>query len=207
MKDAPARRPRRAPRQERSRQTVDAVLDAVTLVLKRHGPDAVTTNRICKAAGVSIGSLYQYFPDKQSIYAALHQRHVDEVSGVIERALAEHASGSIEEFARTLVNGLADVHTADPALHQLVTALVPEGPAGFRAALHETFEQVIAPTDERAKRMLFVLPNLIESLVHALAQPSSVISIESAKEEAVRTVLLYLETQGLPTHRLETHRA
>src|SRR5262245_3345287 len=115
--------PRREPRQQRSRQTVDAVLDAVTLVLKRHGPDAVTTNRITEAAGVSIGSLYQYFPDKQAIYSALHQRHVDEVRRVIERVLAEHESGSLEDFARTLVEGLAEVHAADPELHQLVTAL------------------------------------------------------------------------------------
>lgn len=170
------------------------MLDAVTIVLKRHGPDAVTTNRICKAAGVSIGSLYQYFPDKQAIYRALHQRHVDEVSRVIEHALTERTSGSLEDFACALTHGLADVHAADPELHQLVTALVPEGPAGFRAALHETFEQVIAPTDEVAMRMLFVLPNLIESLVHGLTQPPAFISRESAKEEALRTVRVYLES-------------
>lgn len=168
------------------------MLDAVSLVLKRHGPDAVTTNRITETAGVSIGSLYQYFPDKQAIYSALHQRHVDEVRRVIDGTLAEHASGSLQDFARVLVSGLADVHTADPELHQLITALVPEGPAGFRAALGETFEQVIAPTDEEQRRMLFVLPNLIESLVHGLTRRPAFISLESAKDEAVRTVLLYL---------------
>jgi len=194
MKDTPARQPRREPRQQRSRLTVDAVLDAVTIVLKRHGPEAVTTNRISEAAGVSIGSLYQYFPDKQAIYRALHERHVAEVSRVIERALAGRASGSLEDFACALVHGLAEVHAADPELHQLVTALVPEGPAGFRAALRETFEQVIAPTGEEAARRLFVLPGLIESLVHGLAQRPAFISRESAKEEAVRTVRVYLES-------------
>lgn len=194
MKDAPVRSSRREPRQRRSRETVDAVLDAVTLVLKRHGPEAVTTNRICKAAGVSIGSLYQYFPDKQAIYRALHQRHVEEVSRVIERALAEHAAGSpsLERFVCALVQELADVHANDPQLHQLVTALVPEGPAGFRAALHDALETVLAPNDERAKRMLFVLPSLIEALVHGLAQPPAFISPESAKEEALRAVRVYL---------------
>jgi hypothetical protein len=111
---------------------------------------------------------------------------------VIDGTLAEHASGSLQDFARVLVNGLADVHAADPELHQLITALVPEGPAGFRAALGETFEQVIAPSDEEQRRMLFVLPNLIESLVHGLTRRPSFISLESAKDEAVRTVLLYL---------------
>lgn len=192
MKTPTHHRRRRAPRQQRSRQTVDVVLDAVTVVLKRHGPDAVTTNRICEAAGVSIGSLYQYFPDKQAIYSALHQRHVNDVSRVIEHTLAERASGSLEDLASALVKGLAEVHAADPELHQLVTALVPEGPAGFRAALHETFEQVISPTDEKTKRMLFVLPNLIESLVHGLTQRPAFISLESAQAEAVRTVRVYL---------------
>lgn len=66
---------RRRPRQSRSRHTVEAVLAAVPLVIQRHGPASLTTNRIAEVAGVSIGSLYQYFPDKQSIVAALLERH------------------------------------------------------------------------------------------------------------------------------------
>ena len=194
MTARPATTPRKEPRQERAKATVDAILSATARLLVREGYDRASTNRIAEAAGVSIGSLYQYFPDKQTIYRALHERHVDDVRRVIDRARAERASGLLEDFARALVEGLADVHAADPELHQLVTALVPEGPAGFRAALRETFERVIAPTDDEAKRMLFVLPNLIESLVHGLAQRPPLISLASAKEEAVRTVLVYLDS-------------
>ena len=68
---------RRAPRQGRSRQTVDAVLAAVPRVIRREGVDAVTTNRIAEAAGVSIGSLYQYFPDKKAIFSALQATEVE----------------------------------------------------------------------------------------------------------------------------------
>src|SRR6185436_18877511 len=75
---------RREPRQQRSRQTVEAVLDAVPHVLRRHGAEAITTNRVAEAAGISIGSLYQYFPDKQAIFMALHDRHVDQVRHAIE---------------------------------------------------------------------------------------------------------------------------
>ena len=124
---------------------MNTMLDAVTVVLKRHGPDGVTTNRISEVAGFSIGSLYQYFPDKQAIYRALHERHVDDVRAAITRALAENASGSLEGFTRTLVERLVNVHAADPQLHQLITALVPEGPAEFRSALSEIFEQVVVP--------------------------------------------------------------
>jgi AcrR family transcriptional regulator len=169
------------------------MLDAVTVVLKRHGPDGVTTNRISEAAGFSIGSLYQYFPDKQAIYRALHERHVNEVRAAITQAQAENASGSLEDFTRALVEALVNVHAADPQLHQLITALVPEGPAEFRSALTEVFEQVARAADHETKRILFVLSGLIESLVHGLAEWPPHIPLEQTKAENVRTALSYLE--------------
>jgi AcrR family transcriptional regulator len=185
---------RREPKQQRSKHSVNTMLDAVTVVLKRYGPDGVTTNRISAVAGFSIGSLYQYFPDKQAIYRALHERHVDEVRAAITHALAEKTSGSLEDFTRALVEGLVNVHAADPQLHQLITALVPEGPAEFRSALREIFEQVVVPVDDETKRMLFVLSGLIESLVHGLAEWPSHIPLEETKAETVKTALAYLET-------------
>ena len=126
---------RREPKQRRSRQTVDAVLEAVQRVLKRHGAEAITTNRIAEAAGVSIGSLYQYFPDKRAIFTALYDRHVDDVRHVIERTMADCTSASLEDFTRELVEGLANVHTEDAELHEIVSAAVPEGAHGFKSAL------------------------------------------------------------------------
>ena len=116
---------RREPRQRRSRQTVEAVLDAVPRVLKRHGAAAITTNRIAEVAGVSIGSLYQYFPDKLAIFTALHERHIEDVRHVLERTVADCASASLEDFTRELVEGLTDVHAEDVDLHELVTGAVP----------------------------------------------------------------------------------
>lgn len=188
---------RREPRQERSRQTVEAMLEAVERVLKRHGIGAITTNRIAEAAGVSIGSVYQYFPDKQAIFTALHGRHVTEVSQVIDRAVANSTS-SFEEFARSLVAMLVEVHARDPELHDIISAAVPESAVGLRNALRATFEEAISSgrfghfDEEVANRMLFVLPNMVEGLVHGAARPGPSISIENAREEAIRAVLLYL---------------
>ena len=185
---------RRAPRQGRSRQTVDAVLAAVPRVIRREGVDAVTTNRIAEAAGVSIGSLYQYFPDKKAIFSALHERHVEDVRQVIERAIAEHASStresqtSLDTFTQALVEGLADLHAAEPELHELVSEQVPEGPLGFRRALRKTFERVTS-----SERVLFVLPNVIEALVHGISQRPLPIAT-AVKEEAVRTALTCVES-------------
>src|SRR5215472_17219003 len=94
-KSAPRSTRRRAPKQLRARQTCEAVLDAVVRLLKREGVRAVTTNRIAEAAGVSIGSVYQYFPDKHAIFAALHQRHIDQIDRVVESTLIEHAAAPL----------------------------------------------------------------------------------------------------------------
>ncbi len=190
---------RREPRQQRSRQTVDFVLSAVQLVAKRHGIQAITTNRIAEVAGVSVGSLYQYFPDKRAIFEALHDRHVDDVRRVITQATSDCASTSLEEFARELVLGLVDAHAEVAELHDVVAAVVPQSARGFRHALHHTFTQALSSvvdparySNDEAERMLFVLPRLVESLVHGGAHAP--LSRAGAKSEAIRTVLVYVNS-------------
>jgi AcrR family transcriptional regulator len=196
---------RRQPRQLRSRQTVEAILDAVIRVLKRHGVEGVTTNRIAQAAGVSIGSVYQYFPDKRAIFAALHERHAQDVERLVERCLVEHAGASLEGFVRALVERLVDAHGRDPEL-EAVLATVPHGADGARALevtlrsalrlaimarLTRPGEAHLAKRD--LDRMLFALPHLVEALSHGAAyrRPPR-LSLAAAKEEAVSAVLAYL---------------
>jgi AcrR family transcriptional regulator len=187
MRSGDTAQTRREPQQRRAMQTVDAVLQAVSRVIRRDGLDAITTNRIAEAAGVSIGSLYQYFPDKHAIFSALHKRHIEEVRRVISGAVDEY-SGSLREFTRVLVEGLADLHIADPELHELISTEVSDSPIGFRSALRNTFERVTS-----SERTLFVLPNVIEALVHGIAQRPPLISPACAKQEAVQTVLTCIE--------------
>ena len=200
---------RREPKQQRSRQTVDCVLEAVQLVVKRHGTQAITTNRIAEAAGVSIGSLYQYFPDKRAIFTALHDRHVDDVRQVIEQTTAACASAPLEEFARELVQGLVNVHAEVAELHDVVSSAVPESALGFKNALHHTFGRVLSRADQERyslderERLLFVLPRMVESLVHGAAQHArAALSRDGARSEAIRTVLVYVNSfQGsAPKH-------
>ncbi|HET9933795.1 MAG TPA: TetR/AcrR family transcriptional regulator [Polyangiaceae bacterium] len=185
---------------------MEAVIEAVPRVLRRHGVDAITTNRVAEAAGVSIGSLYQYFPDKQAIFVALHDRHVDGVRHVIERTMTDCASASLEVFTGELVERLAHVHSEDAELHEIISVAVPGSAVGFKSALQATFEQVISPTKqdrytpEAAERMLFVLPQMVEALVHGVAQQRQASSRERAKDEAIRTVAVYLNSYqgGVP---------
>ncbi|MEZ4446962.1 MAG: TetR/AcrR family transcriptional regulator [Polyangiaceae bacterium] len=198
MKSAEGVVTRREPKQQRSRQTVDDVLEAVHLVVKRHGAKALTTNRIAEVAGVSVGSLYQYFPNKRAIFTALHDRHVDDVRLVIEQTLADCAAAPLEDVSRELVEGLVNVHGEADGLHDVVSAAVPESALGFQNALHHTFEQVLSRADhprytrDETQRLLFVLPRLVESLVHGSARAP--LPRDTAKGEAIRAVRLYVSS-------------
>lgn len=80
--------PRKLPRQDRARETVEAILTATAHILTETGYDTASTNRIAERAGIGIGSLYHYyFPNKEAIATAMRSRHVDEISAIIETAL------------------------------------------------------------------------------------------------------------------------
>lgn len=85
------RPPRRVPRQHRSRSIVESILEAAQQLLTEAGPDALTTNRIAERAGVSIGSLYRYFPDKSAVVEA-----VVEIAAAREAADLAEAEWEIE---------------------------------------------------------------------------------------------------------------
>jgi AcrR family transcriptional regulator len=192
---------RRHPKQRRAQQTVEAVLDAVVRILKRDGIDAVTTNRIAEVAGVSVGSVYQYFPDKRAIFGALHERHVEEIARLIERTLVEHAASPLEDVVRALVEAMVEAHGADPELHELLSTQVPHGADGARAFEHRlrgAFRLAItsrgAPPQD-LERVLFVLPHMVEALSHGAAlRRAPRLSLSAAREEAVRAVLAYLRS-------------
>lgn len=88
---------RRVPRQARSRERLARMLDAAEDLLVAEGPAALTTTRVAEAAGVSVGSLYQYLPDKEAMVEALAGRYLAEFEGLME-ALAEEASAAPERW-------------------------------------------------------------------------------------------------------------
>lgn len=191
---------RRQPRQERARETVEAVLGATVKVLEREGVGATTTNRVAKVAGVSIGSLYQYFPDKHAIFAALHQRHVAEIRQLVEDTVAGHAGSSLEGLLRALMGALVDAHAGEPELHELLGRQFPlraDGSQGLRGALRRVISSrahELAPARD-LDQTLFVLPNLMDTLAHeaVLCRPSG-LSLAAAREEAARAISTYLRT-------------
>jgi AcrR family transcriptional regulator len=161
------------------------VLQGAVRVLDREGIDAVTTNRIAEAAGVSIGSLYQYFPDKHAIFEALHDQHAQRVQQVIGRTL--------ETLLLALMDGLIDEHSADPPeLHELF-ARQPRGGPGLRLALGNIIASKEPSGGSRPGGTRFVVPSMMDVLVHeaVLSRPDG-FSLIAAKTEAARAVVSYL---------------
>ena len=92
MPPRPQLKPRKRPSQARSKATVEAILVAAAQVFRRQGYAGATTDRIAERAGVSVGSLYQYFPNKDAILVALTERHVDAGFALVRELLAETLS-------------------------------------------------------------------------------------------------------------------
>jgi AcrR family transcriptional regulator len=199
--------PRKSASQLRSRQTVDALLEATARVLVKEGYDRASTNRIAEVAGVSIGSLYQYFPSKEALVAALIDRHQQELSGVSRAALVKVAARPIEAAAREFVSVGINAHRVDPKLHGVLAEQVPrvgrlenieanirEGYAMVRGYLEAHRDEIdVADLDLAA----FVLVTIVEALTHAavLRRPDMLAGDKATKfvDDVTRLVVRYLQ--------------
>src|SRR5215510_10445878 len=95
--------PRKQPRQARSRATVDSILQATARVLVKRGFDGLTTNLVAQTAGVSVGSLSQYFPNKAALVGALIEKHVDGMTSLCLAELARVARLPVAEAIRSVI--------------------------------------------------------------------------------------------------------
>lgn len=158
--------PRKAPKQKRSQETVEAILTAAARVLVQEGYDKASTNRIAKVAGVSVGSLYQYFPSKESLVMALFERHTEHMIGLLEDSVRELIDAPLAVAVRNYVRAMLAAHSVEPQLH---SALVQQ-------ALHLGLDE-IQQVQQRARAIVTVyleqhrdeiLPRDIEMAAHVL---------------------------------------
>src|SRR5690349_469941 len=177
MAKKPRTLPRKVPSQARALATRDAILEATARVLVKDGFDHASTNRIAEAAGVSIGSLYQYFPSKEALVAALVERHIDEMTREIVVAIDEVAALPLEGAVRALVNLMLRAHAIDPQLHKVLVEQVPR--TGRLEHIHDierrmmdlvhAYLQAHAPSLRVRDLPLaaFVVVTSVEALTHA----------------------------------------
>src|SRR5688572_22122612 len=128
-------RARKSPQQSRSRVTVESILDGAIRVLEQEGSLALTTTRIAQAAGVSVGTLYQYFPNRKSILDALQEREFQRALAAMQAIMLNPAFGSTHALAQAVIRGLLELYRAAPELHRVlvIEGLTGEAPEQVKA--------------------------------------------------------------------------
>ena len=145
--------PRKAPRQDRSKATVEAILEATADILVRDGHARLTSNRIADRAGVNIASLYQFFPGKEAIVAELSRRHVADQRRAMRLVFLAHRGAGLEAMVRTMVLASIAAHPCAPKLHHALTEMMPARRGDQLekddAAFCQEMRAVLAETDVR----------------------------------------------------------
>ncbi len=199
--------PRKLPSQARSAATVEAILQAAARVFERRGYAAGTTNRIAERAGVSIGTLYQYFPNKDAILVALARDHLAEGTAALQPHLEGLSTGaSFDEVLPGIVDAMVSMHAAAPVLHRVLfeeTKL----PQTLRQELDGLEDQLVelaaaalaadrstAPNDPRLTARIVI--STIEGLTHRLVlRPPPDVTPDALAHEITKLVRAYTQAQ------------
>jgi AcrR family transcriptional regulator len=195
----PAIDPRKRPRQARSGATVEAVLAATAEAIAEHGLSGASVNRIAARAGVSVGSLYQYYPSKEALVVALIERHTEASLARLDAVLTSVESAPLETAVRTVVAAMADVHRSalDRALALELDRLGPleriqrdiDARAGASVARFLLAKGIAVP---HAELRAYVLVRTVDLVSHALLVDRSDVPFEVTVDEITRLVLGYL---------------
>ncbi|MGY8667911.1 TetR/AcrR family transcriptional regulator [Bradyrhizobium sp. UFLA05-109] len=168
--------PRKSPKQDRARATVTAILDATARILAKEGFEAVNTNRVAEVAGVSVGSLYQYFPNKTAMVGAVAVRHTESMAAVIAAGVNAAPHDNLPRLVKALIRATMQAHAENPRLRRAIIEELPRigRPARIaelkRNILQSVVELLAAHRAELEVRDLptaaFVAVNTIEHITH-----------------------------------------
>jgi len=195
MARTPPTKPRKNALQARSRATVDALLEATARILVREGFEKTSTNRIAEIAGVSVGSLYQYFPSKEALVAAVIERHNEEIMGIVRAALGEVADLPIDKAVRKLVTVAIEAHRVNPKLHRVLAEQIPRTGqlAEVEAFNREVHTLVRSYLESRRKEMrkvdLDVATFICVSAIEAVAHNTVLHGAEMLSEKVVKVLV------------------
>ncbi|MEO6605562.1 MAG: TetR/AcrR family transcriptional regulator [Aeromicrobium sp.] len=202
----PAKDLRKTPRQERSRAMVERIIAAGQTVLLRDGYEKASTNRVADEAGISPGSLYQYFPDKDAILAAVIDRYAADLSSQLTAVLADRLDEPGPALVRASFNGLLDVLSENIEFLRLVVEVLPRAQSGsWTAALEQRVGDLVTAylainkaqtTISDPATSAWILVRMVEhlSVQYVLEQPA--IPREKFIDEMVALTLAYLGTES-----------
>jgi AcrR family transcriptional regulator len=176
--------PRKSPVQARSAASVEAILQATIQVLLRVGKERLTTTRVALRAGVSVGTLYQYFPNKSSLLQAALKRHLTEVAEAVERACRQQQGKPLRQMATTLITAFLQAKMRD-AKTSVALYSVGSDVDGAKIAqqmgvrFHEAIVQMLAT----AREPLTADPQLVASMLQGMMNGVSRRILESSSPE------------------------
>lgn len=197
---------RKVPRQARSRATVEVILEAGARVLGTHGWSGFSTNKVAALAGVSIGSFYQYFPEKASLLEAIRERHLAECLAVLRDLQTRKLTAN--QLVVHLVKGMIAVHDTFPGVHRVLLEEAPNQPAGrldpkspYELEYLGCYAAVVKRLRphielDRAGRIAVIVSDAIDGVIHNAARRGTLDQPE-LQAELEQLVLLYVV--GEPT--------
>lgn len=194
--------PRKLPQQDRSKVTVEAILTATARILTSEGYDKATTNRIAELAGVSIGSLYQYFPSKEALVTSLAENHANTMMEIVESKLKDLFNAPIEVVIRELVKASITAHCVDPMLHKVLNEQVPR--INNTNAEHRVTALLRAYLELHRDRLevqnldlaVLIIERTVEALTHTAVIERSQLLNDGQLEQEITTLLLSYLTHG-----------
>ncbi len=187
--------PRKLPKQDRSQATVEALIEATARIVANEGRERLSTNRIAEVAGVSVGSLYQYFPNKESLLTEVRRRYdrdfMDRMVSELSRSGHLPLRDAVPKFIRFMVG----IHAENPGLHNELAEQIPDAEHQylheFVLAYLEAHRDEVRPED--LELATYIALEVGEALIHgtALRMPER-LEDERFAEEISDLLLRYL---------------
>lgn len=200
-------KPRKIAVQSRSTHTVRSILEATTQVLLAVGSDRLTTSRVAERAGVSIGTLYQYFPNKEALLSGALRQHLSGVVEAIERACEEAAESSLERMAKAVVGAFVEAKLRDAPTSRALYAVaadvggaevVAEMTARSQAALLKMLESSSDCRLSDPDTVVYVWASSMVGPVQGLLQcEEGIIKAQVLREHLERMAVAYLRSQSI----------
>ena len=201
-------KPRKSPVQARSAATLDALHTAVVQVLVAEGLSACTTTRLAARAGVSVGSLYQYYPNRDALLAAVLERHLDGVARAVEQTCRAHRGRPLADMAAALVTAFLAVKLRAPEESKALYAIAGERDgAALASRMHDRVAAAVADLLNSAPDARFDDPLSVATItmgaligpVRTALEGRSPPGLETGlKDQLIRLVTGYLETYRVP---------
>ena len=192
---------RKIPKQERSRLLVESIIDATAIIIAKHGLAAATTARITEYAGISIGSLYQYFDNKEDLYEALLERIVEKLITLVDKQTLTKEPVTLSVWVTTLLNDVWDYLAADNGLYLQVVRNWSQmdfisGMDALEQKMHSVLSMYllqqptrISPNTGDLPARLYILTNsILFTLLRYISKPSPLVSRQSLIAEFARMV-------------------